>query len=230
MMFRSKSFNLNRPVKSGESGSLIRTKSLSGSGPSSLNLRSSIVIKEVSPKEASELAVRIYQETMTDDDWKYYNPLDFPLDEERSKWISRFEFSYGIFRCVPYEVDYKFEKEMLFFVSYFRGVPIGILELIPKNDSLDLPKVKYLTMHCGIRDSSFLLIEFAVNKSRELNKGGSLQVTVPKEIVREYIKMGFIQTTSHLVSSSNIHLELHPDQQGGKWRYNSNTRTYKYLF
>ncbi|KMJ47058.1 GNAT family N-acetyltransferase [Xenorhabdus khoisanae] len=218
-MFRSKSFNIHQPLAS---GSLTRTQSFSGKWPSSVNIRKSIVIKEVSPEEASN-AMTTVKANMRNNDWEcFFYSANY--DSEKEKWNSRFTEARSILGDILINAKLRTkESEVSFFVAYFRGVPIGGLQLSPRDNNLpDFPKVNYLATHCGIRGCGVLLIEQAVNKSQQLGKRGSLKLKPLPEARPAYMEMGFVE--------KEFHMELHPIERNDKWKYDGATKTYRYKF
>ncbi|PHM61851.1 GNAT family N-acetyltransferase [Xenorhabdus ishibashii] len=217
-MFRSKSFNIHQPLVS---GSLIRAQSFSEKWPSSVNIRASIVINEVSPEEASRAMTKIRTD-MKDNSWKYLVD-SIGCDDEQKKWNSRFTKAFEILGSISLNAKLRTkESGMSFFVAYFRGIPIGGLLLSTGDNYFPaLPKVIYLAIHCGIRGCGALLIEQAVNKSQKWGKNGNLQLNPLREAIRAYLDMGFVETETHM--------ELHPERND-KWKYNEATDTYRYMF
>ncbi|WP_338803735.1 GNAT family N-acetyltransferase [Xenorhabdus griffiniae] len=215
MMFRSKSFNIHQPLAS---GSLTRTQSFSEKWPSSVNVRASIVIKEVNPQEALA-AMRQIREEMASNGWKCGDG-----DSEQKKWNSRFTRAHNILGGIGINAGQPVLGENAsFFVAYFRGTPIGGLQLSSRdNTPTDFLKVNCLATHCGIRDCGVLLIEQAVNKSQQLGKNGNLKLRAVIDAVPAYMKMGFVVTESYM--------ELRPIESNDKWKYDGITNTYRYKF
>ncbi|WP_340615390.1 GNAT family N-acetyltransferase [Xenorhabdus entomophaga] len=222
-MFRSKSFNINRPTIL---GSLIHAKSVLGIS-SVMDARMSIKINEVSASEALNVTNIIMTETM-DCEWKC-DDSEHWLDNQQEKWNKRYDSAFSIFELAHNKIS-RFIKEKkaskinsLFFAAYFKGVPIGILSLsFASEATFDMPEVDYLATHCGIRGCGVLLIEQAVNKSQQLGKNGNLKLNPLSEAVPAYMEMGFVETGSHM--------ELHPIERNDKWKYDGTTKTYRYRF
>ncbi|MEX0446336.1 hypothetical protein [Xenorhabdus sp. SGI246] len=196
-----------------------RSKSFSEIWPRSIDIRCSIVIKEASLPEAFNAVQKIKKETMNDE-WLYSNSSE--LDEEKIKWNSRYNQALKIFTFLYNNIGARLQlegtdKRMLFFVSYFRGVPIGILQLLVTDG---LPKVVFLATHCGIRGCGVLLIEYAVNKSQQLGMGGKLQLLPYKGAIPAYIEMGF--------TSVGENLELYPADRSDKWKWDEVTGRYRF--
>ncbi|PHM47543.1 GNAT family N-acetyltransferase [Xenorhabdus miraniensis] len=218
-MLRSKSFNIHQPLTP---GSLIRSQSFSGKWPSSVDIRASIVIKEVSPEEASSEMMKVRKE-MKDNSWECFI-YSGNYDNEQEKWNSRFTGAYEILSDILINANLRTkESGVSFFVAYFRGSPIGGLQLSPgDNEFPDFPKVNYLATHCGIRGCGALLLEQAVNKSQRLGKDGNLKLRPLLRAIPAYVDMGFVEIESHM--------ELHPIERNDKWKYDEATNTYKYRF
>ncbi|MDR0218417.1 MAG: hypothetical protein LBI71_05955 [Enterobacteriaceae bacterium] len=225
MIYRSKSFNLHRPL---ESSGLTRANSFSGKWSKSFNIRASIVIKEVSALSAHRAVEKILNETM-DDDW---NDIEYStLNNETRKWHDRFcqtkdilsnilSVSEGLSMESPTELSMDRSRE-LFFVAYFRSVPVGALYLLVTNNGR-IPEVVYVATHCGIRNCGPLLIESAVNKSQQFGTGGKLKLFPLEKARYAYLKMGF--------SNLNLMMQLVPSEHPDKWIWNTNTQRYKYNF
>ncbi|BET95648.1 hypothetical protein TCT1_05690 [Xenorhabdus sp. TCT-1] len=221
-MFRSKSFNTHRPVAS---GSLIRTQSFSEKWPNSVNVRASIVVKEVNPEEALN-AMTAVSTGMMNNGWECYVDSD-DYDREQEKWNNRFIEAYNKSCHISSEAKKTIEKingsEILFFIAYFRGMPIGGLQLSPINNGFpDFPEVINLATHCGIRSCGVFLIEQAVNKSQQLGSYGALKLNPLPGSRSAYREMGFIETA--------YYMELHPVLRRDKWKYDGATNSYKYRF
>ncbi|MBE8596616.1 hypothetical protein IQ209_08835 [Xenorhabdus sp. BG5] len=218
-MFRSKSFNIDQPLAS---GSLTRAQSFSEKWPSSVNVRASIVIKEVNPQEALA-AMREIREEMMSNGWGCSSHAGND-DSEQKKWNSRFAKAHSILGSIRINARQAVPREnSSFFVAYFRGTPIGGLQLSSSdNTPTDFPKVNYLATHCGIRDCGVLLIEQAVNKSQQLGKNGNLKLQAVIDAVPAYVKMGFVTTESYM--------ELRPIEKNDEWKYDGITNTYRYKF
>ncbi|OKP01133.1 hypothetical protein [Xenorhabdus eapokensis] len=217
MIFRTKSFNINQPVRS---GFLNRTQSFSGRMPESIDVRASIVTKEISSEEAENALMKITQETMSSD-WQCSNPLD----NEQNKWNTRYNQASGIFYCILARIRSPVVKKtgILFFASYFKGVPIGILQFSPKNKALtEYPEVDYLATHCGIRNCGVLLIEYAVNKSQQLGMNGKLTLTPLSGAEPAYFNMGFTYLNS-------MTLMLNPAAIKNKWYFIEGRYKYKFF-
>ncbi|MBC8951538.1 GNAT family N-acetyltransferase [Xenorhabdus sp. PB62.4] len=217
-MFRSKSFNIHQPLAS---GSLIRAQSFSGKWPSSVNIRASITVNEVSPEEALSAVTRVRTD-MNNNGWGCLVDSE-SCDDEQKKWNSRFTKACGVLGSILLNATLRTkESGVSFFVAYFRGIPIGGLQLSPGDNYVPaFPKVIYLATHCGIRGCGVLLIEQAVNKSQKWGKKGNLQLDPLREAIRAYLDMGFVEIESHM--------ELHPERND-KWIYNEATKTYRYMF
>ncbi|PHM46086.1 N-acetyltransferase [Xenorhabdus mauleonii] len=90
--------------------------------------------------------------------------------------------------------------DKLFFIAYFSGVPVEVLQLNLRNPSgyvaannTDIPKVEYFATHCGIRNCGIILIEYVVNESLKLGKGGRLKCTILEAVRDIYLNMGFTE-------------------------------------
>ncbi|WP_340610435.1 GNAT family N-acetyltransferase [Xenorhabdus bharatensis] len=228
-MFRSKSFNIPRAV---DCSSLTRSKSISDMYTASVDMKIFITIKEVSPKEASRATDVMMDETMTPDDWYYfYSPKP---DEDKIKWEKRYSDSIEVINYIARNAVLQSMPPVLgranypgankfFFVAYFKGVPVGALQLSEYDkDEHDIPKVDFLATHCGIRGCGILLIEYAVNKSQQLGKKGKLRLQPYSGAKIAYMNMGFIEE-----KGNKNNLELHPDERTDKWIWSNNDQSYK---
>ncbi|PHM55492.1 N-acetyltransferase [Xenorhabdus hominickii] len=222
-MFRSKSFNINQPVAL---NSLPHYNSVPNMKFISVNVRSSIIIKEVDKNEALNTTNMLINETMNKE-WRYENSVGFLNDDdEEKKWNDRYNSANYIFKQISIsaksDIDKKNRpKDSIFFAAYFKGVPIGVLQFSPQNkDYPELPIVDYLATHCGIRDCGVLLIECAVNKSQQLGMKGKLILSSVKAAKQLYISMGFTQL------DDEVYLQLNPNESS-KWYFINNC--YKFI-
>ncbi|PHM70663.1 hypothetical protein [Xenorhabdus kozodoii] len=156
-MFRSKSFNINRPITL---GSLTHAKSVSDMARSVSDARAFITVKEVSVSEASNITNRITTTTMTSE-WGDVFYQNLP-DNEQEKWSARYYSTYGMFEVVYNEARLLLKKTIqlkinVFFAAYFKNVPIGILLFSSKVTGDAIPEVEFLVTHCGIRNCGVLL-------------------------------------------------------------------------
>ncbi|PHM70662.1 GNAT family N-acetyltransferase [Xenorhabdus kozodoii] len=218
MMFRSKSFNMNCPSVFEP---LSRSKSTSDIGTPSFDARLWIKIKESTEQEMFHVVNKIMTETMKYDEWQYVNKNKI-YDKEQEKWNNRHAGSHGVFRTIDMNIEYgvndqkseELKKESLFFVAYFKGIPIGVLQLTPSDDGSGTPllEVNYVASHCGIQNCGILLIEHAVNESLQLGMKGHLKISPVPKSRQIYINMGFTG------SSSNEYLYLNP-ARSLKWHF-----------
>ncbi|MBC8944985.1 hypothetical protein [Xenorhabdus indica] len=196
-----------------------RSRSFSEIWPKSIDIRCSIVIKEASLPEAFSAMEKIKKETMNNE-WLCFNSSK--LDEEQIKWNSRYSQALKIFDFLYDNIGKRLklkgtDERMLFSVAYFRGIPIGILQLLITEE---LPKVVFLATHCGIRGCGVLLIEYAVNKSQQLGMGGKLQLSPYERARSAYMAMGFTRADEHL--------ELYPADRSDKWKWDEATGRYSF--
>ncbi|WP_340610436.1 GNAT family N-acetyltransferase [Xenorhabdus bharatensis] len=228
-MFRSKSFSTPKTM---ESESLTRKKSYAEPWPKSIDIRCSIVIKKVSLSDASKAMQEIKDKTMNDE-WLSSN-FSGQLDEEQTKWNFRYKQAWGIFNFLYSDIDDYIklvddkklvddeklvdDKKGLFFVAYFRGVPIGILQLIFTNE---MTKIVFLATHCGIRGCGVLLIEYVVNELQQLGKDRRLTLFPYKNARPAYIAMGF--------TGSEREMMLDPTTSD-KWLWDNKKNRYTYKF
>ncbi|MBC8949846.1 GNAT family N-acetyltransferase [Xenorhabdus sp. TS4] len=199
---------------------IFRSKSFSEIWPRSIDIRCSIVIKEASLSEVFHATEKIKKETMNNE-WLCPNSSG-QLDEKQIKWNSRYNQALGIFKFFYIDIGIRLkleeiDKRVLFFVAYFRGVPVGVLQLLITDG---LPKVVFLATHCGIRGCGALLIEYAVNKSQQLGMGGKLQLSPYEGARATYMAMGFTEAGEHL--------ELYPADRNDKWKWNEATGRYRF--
>ncbi|WP_143706519.1 GNAT family N-acetyltransferase [Xenorhabdus innexi] len=193
-------------------------------------MKASIIIKEVGPEETFRAMGIMENETMAED---WYDFDLHQLDEEQRSWSARYSQSSEVLSYIARNA--KLEslpsvygnanpsgRNQFFFVAYFRGVPIGALQLLVYGKDEDqLPEVYFLATHCGIRGCGVLLMEYAVNKSQQLGRKGKLKLTPYDRARSAYMGMGFI------VNKDNK-LELHPDENNDRWIWNENTQSYKF--
>ncbi|CDG16452.1 hypothetical protein [Xenorhabdus doucetiae] len=219
-MFRSKSFNnINQPSVS---SSLPHAKSASDIDKTLLEARTVITIKKVSAEEALHLTDII---VINSRGWRYDNSLGSP-DDEQTKWNERYDGAHNILCCMDSYIRYIDKKNLLFFVAYFRGVPVGALQFTykdepDKNKPADAPKINYLATHCGIRNCGALLVEYAVNESLQLGMDGKLRLApLDNSSIPVSLKMGFTQL------EGGKYLYLNP-AESNKWDC-SNPNRYRY--
>lgn len=199
MMYRTKSFNINMPEKV---ASLRRSQSSPNLASLSFNARASLMSKPVSFREVLNSVNTIKTHTLQDK-WEYKNKefeeLDEELDkesyEERIKWNQRSSntismIQWGVGSLLKNEDD---QEKYRYFVSYFRGVPVGAVIFSPEGKHVsDIPEVMLLVTHPGIRGCGILLMECAVNESKNLEKEGKVQVLSITSAKNAYTSMGFI--------------------------------------
>ncbi|MDC9593038.1 hypothetical protein [Xenorhabdus sp. IM139775] len=217
-MLRSKSFNINSPSFS---GSLTHAKSVSDINKAIFDARIFITIKKVSAEEALPLTDII---VINSRGWRYENPLEAP-DDEQTKWNKRYDDAHNMLCCMDSYIKYMDKKNLLFFVAYFRGVPVGALQFTykdepDKNKPADAPKINYLVTHCGIRNCGVLLVEYAVNQSLGLNMEGKLRLApLDNSSIPISLNMGF----TRLEGSNNLYLNPAESNQwhlnNGRFRY-----------
>ncbi|MBD2784106.1 hypothetical protein ID858_04525 [Xenorhabdus sp. DI] len=218
-MFRSKSFNINNPSPF---GNLPRVKSSPNILETDFDARMLITIKKVSAGEALHLTDIM---VINSREWRYDNPL-VPPDDEQTKWNKRYDDAHNILCCIDSYIKYIDKKNLLFFVAYFRGVPVGALQFTykdepDKNKPADAPKINYLATHCGIRNCGALLVEYAVNESLQLGMDGKLRLApLDNSSIPVSIKMGFTQL------EGGKYLYLNP-AESNKWDC-SNPNRYRY--
>ncbi|CDG16451.1 GNAT family N-acetyltransferase [Xenorhabdus doucetiae] len=203
-MFRSKSFNnINQPSVFGH---LTHAKSASDINKTVFDARTFITIRRVGVEEIYGITQRIINNSQG---WEYNNSSNFP-DDEQKKWNGRHNYAcdmlLNIGRCMKHYADI---RKIVFFVAYFQGVPVGVLWFDP-NYECEIPEVDYLATHCGIRNCGVLLMEYAVNESRQLGRGGQLKLTPLDNAIPAYLKMGFTEL------SGSTHLYLNP-AENNKW-------------
>ncbi|PHM77338.1 GNAT family N-acetyltransferase [Xenorhabdus cabanillasii] len=196
-----------------------RSKSFSEIWPGSIDIRCSIVIKEAGLSEVFN-ATQKMKDTMNNE-WLCSN-YSGQLDEEQITWNSRYNQALKIFKFFYTNIGIRLkleetDKRVLFFVAYFRGIPIGVLQLLITDG---LPKVVFLATHCGIRGCGVLLIESAVNKSQQLGMEGKLQLSPYERAISAYMAMGFTRAGEHL--------ELYPADRSDKWKWNKATGRYRF--
>ncbi|MDC9581106.1 GNAT family N-acetyltransferase [Xenorhabdus sp. PR6a] len=213
-MFRSKSFNnINQPSVFGH---LTHAKSASDINKTVLDARTFITIRRVGVEEIYRITQRVINNSQG---WEYNNSSNFP-DDEQTKWNDRHDYACNMLsnmgRCMKHYAD---RKKIVFFVAYFQGVPVGALQFNP-NDGCEIPEVDYLATHCGIRNCGVLLMEYAVNESRQLKMGGQLRLTPLDNAISAYLKMGFTEL------SGSTYLYLNP-AESNKWDC-SNLNRYRY--
>ncbi|WP_416777319.1 hypothetical protein ACNFJN_03465 [Xenorhabdus budapestensis] len=220
-MFRSKSFNINN--RSVEFGPLTRSKSCSDMYTTLVNMKTFITIKEVSPEEAFYATEKMLTETMAED-WFYFDFLK--LDKEQERWKMRYNQAFSILNCLSTNAKLQSMRDKtdgskkFFAVAYFRGIPVGALQLLVQdNHENELSEVSFLATHCGIRGCGVLLIEYAVNKSQQLGMEGKLKLSPYDEARQAYINMGFMNI--------NGGMELHPAARNDKWKWNKITSRYE---
>ncbi|WP_047682297.1 MULTISPECIES: GNAT family N-acetyltransferase [Xenorhabdus] len=80
------------------------------------------------------------------------------------------------------------QENICCFVAYIDGAPIGILIFSWKEES---PRVKNLLTHPGCRDCGVLLMEKAVNKSKEYGRNGKVSLSPFSGSEQAYLRMGF---------------------------------------
>ncbi|MDC9596057.1 GNAT family N-acetyltransferase [Xenorhabdus anantnagensis] len=229
MRFRSKSFNINCPSVFEP---LYRSKSTSDIGSPSFDIRLWIKIKKSTEEEMYNVVNSIMIKTMKYDEWQYHNK-DNVYDNEQKKWNERHAESHGIFRTMDLNIELgvndekrrESKQELLFFVAYFKGVPIGVLQLTPSDDEFGTPllEVSYIAAHCGIRNCGVLLIEHAVNESQQLCMNGNLKINPIPASRQIYINMGFTESFS---KTSKNYLYLNP-AKSLKWHFINDRYKYK---
>ncbi|WP_426576378.1 GNAT family N-acetyltransferase [Xenorhabdus stockiae] len=217
-MFRSKSFNIPHPIGS---GSLTRSKSFSELWLKSIDIRYFIAVREVKASAALNATRMIMKETMLQD-WRSSDSFS----SEQQSWNARYDESLDIFEGIEeniagYIADSKNISKlgMVFFVAYFKGVSVGVMQLSMKHK---LPHISLLATHCGIRGCGPFLVEYAVNKSQQSGKKGKLKLQPFEKAKPAYMKMGFI--------NKGRNLELDPAKRPDKWIWDKNSKRYTYNF
>ncbi|WP_169926594.1 GNAT family N-acetyltransferase [Xenorhabdus stockiae] len=220
-MFRSKSFNVPHPMGL---GSLTRTKSFSELWLTSIDIRWFITVREVKASDALHATRMIKNKTMLPD-WKV-DDSSGPISSEQQSWNARYGESLDIFvgieeNIAGYIADSKNISKlgMVFFVAYFKGVPVGVMQLSMKHK---LPHIYLLATHCGIRGCGPFLVEYAVNKSQQSGKKGKLKLQPFEKAKPAYMKMGFID--------KGRNLELDPAKRPDKWIWDGHSKRYTYNF
>ncbi|BET97563.1 hypothetical protein [Xenorhabdus taiwanensis] len=207
MISRSKSFYIKRP----------NTQDMLNSWKSSPDLSSyfinrlSLNIKDVSLHGAlnaiSQIKVQIER-----DRWKYLPEKHEQLDEEQKKWNNRCYCAIDMFETginVIQDIRFDSKHEYNCIIAYFRGHPVGVLILSYTSELSDLPEIVVLATHCGLKGGGALLIEYAVNKSSELGRGGKLKMLPLGDAQSVFLNIGF-------VDASSGDIELNPGESN-KW-------------
>ncbi|PHM37228.1 GNAT family N-acetyltransferase [Xenorhabdus innexi] len=188
----------------------------------SRNCNFDIEVKEVTSEEAS-IALKRILETL-DCSWECSEPLYSPrFDNEQIAWNHRYNDTRKILRFLKNNTGSSSNRsnelnKNIFLIAYFRGVPIGASLLCrERNDSL---KVRFLATHQGIRGCGALLIESAVNKSKQMGMEGKLELAPLKRAEGAYMNMGFIGNGEYMV--------LRPNESSEQWMWNEEKQCYKY--
>ncbi|MDX7987296.1 hypothetical protein FE392_08120 [Xenorhabdus sp. 12] len=162
-----------------------------------------VTVKKVSAAEAANLINVLLFKNMTED-WGDVNSDD-PFDSEQKKWVDKYRDSHYLLFTIKNIAESAMHEsnlsdDNLFFIAYYSGSPIGALLLSLRNspDSgiashVDIPIIKYVATHCGIRDCGVILIEYVVNESLRLGKGGKLKCEILEAVRNLYLNMGFIE-------------------------------------
>ncbi|MBD2784107.1 GNAT family N-acetyltransferase [Xenorhabdus sp. DI] len=146
-----------------------------------------MTIKTVSIAEISNITNMIINNSQG---WEYNDSDNLP-DDEQTNWNDRHKQACQMLSYIGFCMkQYACKKNVAFFVAYFQGVPVGALQFNPR-DGYEVPEVDYLATHCGIRNCGVLLMEYAVNESLQLRKGGKLELYPLDNAVPAYLKMGF---------------------------------------
>ncbi|MBI6548632.1 GNAT family N-acetyltransferase [Xenorhabdus lircayensis] len=160
----------------------------------SFNARVSIISRQVSFQEVLNSINKIKTQILQDE-WECINNVNEELDEEGRKWNKRcdntvFMIRWGMDNILKEECS---QRENRYFVSYFRGIPVGAMIFSPKGEYVpDVPGVVLLVTHPGIRGCGILLMECAVNESKEQGKEGRVQVFPTTGSKSAYVNMGFM--------------------------------------
>ncbi|WP_187650441.1 GNAT family N-acetyltransferase [Xenorhabdus indica] len=149
------------------------------------------MIKEVSFSEGIMVARNI--ERNIKKEWLYEPNKGKKIMDFQKDWNERCHATLCMIRS-----SQSFLQELLFesseqeniccFVAYIDGAPIGILIFSWKEES---PRVKNLLTHPGCRDCGVLLMEKAVNKSKEYGRNGKVSLSPFSGSEQAYLRMGF---------------------------------------
>ncbi|PHM37408.1 N-acetyltransferase [Xenorhabdus mauleonii] len=214
-MFRSKSFDMHRPIGF---GSLSRACSMPNIKITMHDARMSLVVKEVDKNKAQKNVSTILYENMLNKDWLYEETSE-PPDSFQQKWNDRYDESRRALVNILEEISrdirprQKLEKDILYFIAYFRGVPVGALLLYADGGSKGASSIEHMATHSGIRGCGVLLIEAAINKLLQLGMSGKVRtIASTNENARAYINMGF----RHI---DQYELILRPAKRNDKWNF-----------
>lgn len=145
------------------------------------------------------------------------------LDNSQKNWNSKCNDTYNTLqlisnlshRAVSENINKEKKKEFYFFASFFRNVPVGILVLSDSNSNrAGIPIIRAIVTHMGTRNCGRSLIEYAVNKSQELNRKGVVQLEPVPSAVPAYLRLGFTEDTDDW-------MVLNPARQGSLWNLNN---------
>ncbi|MDX7998554.1 GNAT family N-acetyltransferase [Xenorhabdus sp. Reich] len=196
MILKSKFFSI---LDSGIEGSLTRMARYGSSpdiAPDIVNIKGSITIREVGLQDALSLVNRI-RANMINGNWCIKPNQTTPLDKDQVQWYSRCYSTYKLL-CQINDILYSgFEdisdaREHYFFVMFYEETPIGIL--VFSNDATKITepaKIEEFAIHVGMRRSGVFLMEYAVNKSKELGKNGNVKLIPARDAISVYFKYGF---------------------------------------
>ncbi|MDC9588283.1 hypothetical protein PSI23_02870 [Xenorhabdus sp. XENO-10] len=207
MVSRSKSFNMNNPYTKGTLNSWKSSPDLSSYFIDRLSLN----LREVSPQEALNSVKQIKMQ-IERDKWQYVPEKNEKLDEEQKKWNNRCYCAVDMFETglnVIQDIRFDSKHEYNCIIAYFRGSPVGVLILSYTSDLSDSPEIVVLVTHCGLKGGGALLIEYAVNKSKELGRSGKLKMLPLGDAQNVFLNMGF-------VDASSGDIELNP-AESNKW-------------
>ncbi|WP_167371861.1 hypothetical protein [Xenorhabdus beddingii] len=170
-----------------------------------------VIIKEVGSEKALIESQKIIN-NIQGNGWGYN--IYGPLENEQYKWNNRYNDTLEIVKNILRINTIKaYVKYKIFFVAYFKAVPIGILQFTPaSHTSYGLPKIDFLATHCGIRNCAALLIEYAMNKSFELGSDGKLILSSLQGARQAYVNLGFI-------SHGDTHLLILDPNNSDKWHF-----------
>ncbi|KMJ43487.1 hypothetical protein AB204_19470 [Xenorhabdus khoisanae] len=194
MILKSKFFSI---LDSDIAGPLTRNESnLINMASRVFNVKNFITIREVGLQDALCIANRI-RTNMINGDWFIGSNQSRQLSQDQERWNSRYKATYGILTQISTILESKLEGvsasiEHYFFVMFFQETPIGMLIFSNNKAKATEPSsiVEFVT-HIGVRNCGFLLMEYAVNKSKTLGKNGNVKL-IPAPAARGvYFQYGF---------------------------------------
>ncbi|PHM45065.1 N-acetyltransferase [Xenorhabdus mauleonii] len=223
MLFRSKSFNINR---SDNSNSLNRSQSSPNLSSLSFDAKASLVSEKISLSKAYEIS-RLIKLRIENSKWKLKLDKKERRDTELRNWNDRCIYSCGVLQSIQERVgrtlreDIHEQEKYHCFVANFRGTPVGVLILTITEKKLlnapkflpDIPLILDISTHPGIRGGGISLIECAVNVSYQLGKNGVVQLTPIDESEGSYKYMGF----NKIQSNRLVFMVLRP-AESPKWQ------------